>query len=403
MESGRERGLGARIGPSPELEAIWGPAAPPTEPSPVALAEPDEPWPAPVRLRGTVTDAVVPRSPARARAVPVRAVVIGMAVAVLLAAAAAGAVTLRRSGDNARVAATKAEGAPPELPESSFDANAFLERFAAAATPTTTVPSTPTTVETFTATPTPAPAPPIAIDDPRLRQAEQAARDFVAAMTKRDCNALFSLLSARTLRFFQGEESKDSFCASLREEAIPTITVHLPARPYGRDGAVLTLEADGDEEDLVLVVENGRWVVDLLAAIDPAGDSETFADEDDDYADDERYESDDGGAGAKSDVRNALTAERVWFTDNEAYTDDLGALEDIEPSIVWRHGMAPAGQARPGEVYVTVTDGGRVVCLSARASDGTGYLVKDIAGQGPTYASGAIPMTCDSRPLTTNW
>ncbi|MCP4224309.1 MAG: prepilin-type N-terminal cleavage/methylation domain-containing protein, partial [Actinomycetia bacterium] len=42
---------------------------------------------------------------------------------------------------------------------------------------------------------------------------------------------------------------------------------------------------------------------------------------------------------AQSDLRNALTAEKVFYVDNEIFTDNsAGALAAIEPSINWGAG-----------------------------------------------------------------
>src|SRR5262249_17444187 len=38
---------------------------------------------------------------------------------------------------------------------------------------------------------------------------------------------------------------------------------------------------------------------------------------------------------AQSDLRNALTTEKVYYTDYQAYTDDATALKEIESSLDW--------------------------------------------------------------------
>src|SRR6185369_11608355 len=41
----------------------------------------------------------------------------------------------------------------------------------------------------------------------------------------------------------------------------------------------------------------------------------------------------------QSDLRNALTAEKVVYTDTSAYSDDVGAMKPIEPSLDWGKGL----------------------------------------------------------------
>ena len=73
----------------------------------------------------------------------------------------------------------------------------------------------------------------------------------------------------------------------------------------------------------------------------------------------------------QSDLRNALTAEKVTYTDNMAYSDDLAALKQIEPSLDWG-----------GRLKVVVGDSSvanhGVVCLS-ETSNGSTYSIADVA------------------------
>src|SRR5207247_6338295 len=38
---------------------------------------------------------------------------------------------------------------------------------------------------------------------------------------------------------------------------------------------------------------------------------------------------------SQSNLRNALTAEKVYYTDSQKYTTDLDQLTSIEPSLTW--------------------------------------------------------------------
>ncbi|MCU1467934.1 MAG: hypothetical protein JWM72_3862 [Actinomycetia bacterium] len=73
----------------------------------------------------------------------------------------------------------------------------------------------------------------------------------------------------------------------------------------------------------------------------------------------------------EADLRNALTAEKVEYTDTQTYTADLAMLKQIEPSLDWG-----------GKLSVVVgPDRGladRAVCLSETA-DGVAYAVGDVA------------------------
>lgn len=297
-------------GPSPELEAIWGPGGRASTPSAEPVG-PGAPAPAPEHpLSADVFIAPVlaaerPRGRGRYAMVAIASVVALSAVAV------AGAFALVGGGDPGQTIETAAVPTTPVSDELRESANAFLERWNAGPSttmplgeagvplherPTTTTsttttivaPTRPTTqrhtqTQTYTETETSTVRPPrttttvaptLSPDDPRLRGAEEAAQQFVDAMMRRDCEGVWSLLSTRTIEFFEemggeeeGESSKDSFCSSLQEEDIPVIRIVPPARPYGKDGALVTLEADGEPEteDLPMLLEGDRWTADLVA------------------------------------------------------------------------------------------------------------------------------------------
>lgn len=142
-------------------------------------------------------------------------------------------------------------------------------------TTASTAPPAPATTPT-TATPTPAPAAPSrttpasAADLPPLVLAEDAARQFIDILHRRDCDGLWSMLSRGTQAFLTGStepgepSGRDALCDGLRsEESIPPMQVHGPAEWRGA-GAVVPLESEGDVEDLAFVAEDGRWVIDLF-------------------------------------------------------------------------------------------------------------------------------------------
>jgi len=98
-------------------------------------------------------------------------------------------------------------------------------------------------------------------------------------------------------------------------------------------------------------------------------------------------------ASAKSDLRNALTAEKTAFTDKQVYSSDTsagGVLVTIEPSLKW-------GAALTVAVGDAVTAGDKnVVCLSEASKSGTVFSIGDVAigtSAGTYYTKAACPAT----------
>lgn len=94
---------------------------------------------------------------------------------------------------------------------------------------------------------------------------------------------------------------------------------------------------------------------------------------------------------AQSNARNALTAEKVQYADEERYTADPSKLAQIEPTLQWVNGVATT----PGQVSVAANAG--QVVVSAVADNGMCFSLRDVATTGMSYAEGTGP--CDaSRP-----
>ena len=96
-------------------------------------------------------------------------------------------------------------------------------------------------------------------------------------------------------------------------------------------------------------------------------------------------------AGAKSDLRNALTAEKTSYTDTQSYTATTATLAAIEPSLKWNPAAGVQGPAvTVGNV--TGTDG-NVVCICEETSkSGTMFSIADVAtgaNAGTYYTKGA--------------
>jgi type IV pilus assembly protein PilA len=97
---------------------------------------------------------------------------------------------------------------------------------------------------------------------------------------------------------------------------------------------------------------------------------------------------------AQSDLRNALTAEKVFYVDNEAYSDNAAAeLNAIEPSIDWTAITVTLNPANDQDVCLLITSSSATVFalkdVASGAGAGTFYGQVDCAGATqPTAALG---------------
>ncbi len=100
---------------------------------------------------------------------------------------------------------------------------------------------------------------------------------------------------------------------------------------------------------------------------------------------------------AQSDLRNALTAAKVFYVDNEDYdaVDDgvTNDLEDIEPSLALDNTIANATAD-----IVGYTGAGQTIVMEKQSSSGTWFCIADdaSAGGGTTYGSGAAAADADT-------
>ena len=100
---------------------------------------------------------------------------------------------------------------------------------------------------------------------------------------------------------------------------------------------------------------------------------------------------------AQSNVRNALTAEKTSYTDNQAYSAVSATLSSIEPSLTYVNGAIPAKGSK--EVFVAVsqtTVAGDTVILGAQSASGKCYYLRDVAGNPGT--NWATDTTCVADP-----
>jgi type IV pilus assembly protein PilA len=105
---------------------------------------------------------------------------------------------------------------------------------------------------------------------------------------------------------------------------------------------------------------------------------------------------------AQSNLRNALTAEKSYYTDSQAYTAVTADLLAIEPSLKYNANAAPANN---NEIYIHVS--GSTVVLGAKSASGTCFYIKDIAtgtGPGTFYArDAACPAPNAATVSGTSW
>ena len=109
---------------------------------------------------------------------------------------------------------------------------------------------------------------------------------------------------------------------------------------------------------------------------------------------------------AQSNLRNALTAEKVAYTDSGVFTDTTAvagqiAMTALEPSLAW---IAPASSyaSRAVSATVLITAPGSVI-LATQSATSTCWYIADIPAPdtlaGTYYAQNN---TCDDPPLPTS-
>ena len=109
---------------------------------------------------------------------------------------------------------------------------------------------------------------------------------------------------------------------------------------------------------------------------------------------------------AQSNLRNALTAEKVIYTDGEIFSADVaaaGALESVEPSLTWQAAVS----ADPNQIYVRIGNvavpavAANVTCLESQSAAGTTFVIGEIAvgTNAGTYFGTATLGACDEASV----
>jgi type IV pilus assembly protein PilA len=105
---------------------------------------------------------------------------------------------------------------------------------------------------------------------------------------------------------------------------------------------------------------------------------------------------------AQSDLRNLLTSEVSYYTQNQYYADatDL-ANQDPTFNSKLLHGNPPAIRVAAPSGETLSSSGATTVCLSEASQSGTIWGIEEIAtgsGAGTWYYKGTSPFSCSATP-----
>src|SRR3954470_6899968 len=113
---------------------------------------------------------------------------------------------------------------------------------------------------------------------------------------------------------------------------------------------------------------------------------------------------------AQSNARNALTAEKTYYTDNQVYSELPADLTAIEPSLDYKNAAPAQGtkevQLLKGNVTTNAAVANGVICIEAISANGKTYVIKDVtAGDnaGTWFGTTALGATCDDSRLAVKW
>jgi len=99
---------------------------------------------------------------------------------------------------------------------------------------------------------------------------------------------------------------------------------------------------------------------------------------------------------AESELRDALTFEKLVYTDQQAYTASPSTLRKLEPSLAW-------GTRLHVNVGDAVSRGDHnVVCLSEQSQSGATFAVADVAlgpNEGTYYGQKPCPSPTNARTV----
>ena len=108
---------------------------------------------------------------------------------------------------------------------------------------------------------------------------------------------------------------------------------------------------------------------------------------------------------AQSNVRNAFTAEKTFYTDGQAYTATVSDMTAIEPSLTYTN-TAGSLAATGNLVFLhatTVTTTNDTVVLGALSGSGKCFWLKDNTASGTRYATSNAPCAEPGSITGTSW
>ena len=109
---------------------------------------------------------------------------------------------------------------------------------------------------------------------------------------------------------------------------------------------------------------------------------------------------------AQSNLRNALTAEKTYFTDQQVYTDNTAnGITAIEPSLSYT-GTAASLASTGNLVYAvtsTTTTTNDTVTLGAQSGSGKCFWLRDNTATGTKYASSSAPCAVPGTINGSSW
>src|SRR5207245_6643850 len=79
---------------------------------------------------------------------------------------------------------------------------------------------------------------------------------------------------------------------------------------------------------------------------------------------------------------NALTAEKTYYTDNQAYTTTVANLTPIESSLDFTSTNAAARGVKPQSEYSVNSSANQAMCMESDSKSGTNFFLVDIAVTG---------------------
>ena len=114
---------------------------------------------------------------------------------------------------------------------------------------------------------------------------------------------------------------------------------------------------------------------------------------------------------AQTHLRNALTAEKVYYVEAQRYTAEASELSAIEPGLTYS--TAGWWPGDPRQVFVQTADmtsvsldvAAAIVCLANQSASGTVFPIKDVAA-GPsigTYYASGTGWTCGDTGADSSW